>query len=284
MWKADSTSTLARLVHRRAASRRALLVAVVALAGLVFVTVSVGAERDLACLGQSVQQVVVPQSAGEVVVVDSTQSTSSAVMRASYGLAALSVVTRAVGEHAALRIVSFGASGVGASVVFEGSFAPVGADEVYNEAARNRELCLAKKAIAIALRTKPDSLGGSDVAGSAASGIAWLKTIVRPGGQMTITTLSDGCQSPAARGPNHRLTNLCAQLSKGKSPPAILRAHAAEFDLGSAQGVTVALRGIGVGRNPRFANTLFAEKLIGFWALVCRRAHARACQIGSGLL
>jgi hypothetical protein len=284
MQEINRITTAAQVALHATVRSPVVVVVVVVLAGLVFTTVSAAAGSQPACPGAAVQPLTGPQPIGEDVVIDSTQSTSSTVMRRDYGLAALAIVTRAANERAALRIVSFGASGVGASVVFEGSFAAVSADEVFNQAARNRELCLAKKAIANALATKPDPLGGSDIAGSVAGGIASLKAMVTPGGQMTLTVLTDGCQSPAARGPNQRLTNLCAQLARGKKPSAVLRAHAAEFNIGNANGVTLALRGIGVGRNRRFANTVFAQTLVGFWTLVCRRAHARACQIESGLL
>ena len=229
-------------------------------------------------------QPLAPQPMAEGLLIDVTGSTASSSMRKLYEQGAAIIVQRAAAEKAVLRIVGVGASGVGAAVWFEGSFAPRSSDEVFNLAARNRELCLARQAIATAARITPDPLGGSDISGSLATAIRALRGMAKPGGEMTVTVLTDGCQSPAARGPNHRLTNLCGQLTKGKSPATILRAHAAEFDLGNAREVTMVMRGIGVGRNPRFANTLFAQKLVGFWTLVCRRANARACLIGSSVL
>ena len=220
---------------------------------------------------------------GEAVYVDVTGSTSSPTMRRLYAAAAVAVVERAVAEKAALRIVAFGASGVGARVLFDGSFADTSADEVFNLAARNRQLCLAQQAVAAAVGIRPDPLGGSDVSGSISAGIEALRGMVKPDGTITLNVWSDGCQSPAARGPNRTLTNWCGQLAKGRSVAAILRAHALEFTLPDARGVAIVMRGIGVGAHARFASTLFAQRLIGFWETVCRRAHAHACVIESGL-
>ena len=240
--------------------------------------------RTAECPGAPVQPAPVEAAAGEDMELDVTASTTSATMRRLYETAALGVVERAVTERAALRIVAFGASGVGATVLFQGSFAPVSADEVFNLAHRNRELCLARRALGSFGEIRPDPLGGSDLAGSLAAGTTALKEMVRPGGQMTLAQLTDGCQSPAVRGPNHALTNLCAELARGRSVGAILRVHPLEFRLPNARGVTIMQRGLGIGRNARFANSVFAQRLVGFWAEVCRRAHARTCVIGSGVL
>jgi hypothetical protein len=236
------------------------------------------------CTGELVQALPPGVKTFEDIAVDVSASRSSAVTRASDAAAELAVVDRAASEQAGLRIVAFGASGVGARVVFQGSFVPNSHDEVFNLVQLNRETCLARKAIARLARIAVNTSGGTDVAGALATEISTVKSLVKAGGTASVTVLTDGCQSPAARGPNHRLTNLCGQLTKGKTSATILRAHAAEFDIGDAREVGVVMRGIGVGRNPRFANTLFARKLVGFWTLVCRRAYARACLIESAAL
>jgi hypothetical protein len=236
------------------------------------------------CSGRPIEPLVGTVRQDEQVAVDISSSRRSPSARNADAAALFSIVDRSAQEKAALRIVAFGASGVGARVLFEGSFAPVSSDPVYNLAAANRERCLARNAIASLDRLPADQAGGSDVAGAIAAEIAAAKSALTPTGTATVTLLTDGCQSPAARGPNHRLTNLCAQLKKGKSTAAILRAHQVEFDLGDARGVTVVMSGVGVGRHARFANTDFAQRLVGFWRTVCTRAHARACLIESSVL
>lgn len=251
------------------------------------VAVSFGSASALVagrCAGSPIAPTLTPADSGEEVDVDVTASTASPAVHRLYETAALAVVERAATEKTALRIVAFGASGVGAKVLFAGSFAPVSADEVFNLAAVNREKCLARQAVAAAVETRPDHLGGSDIAGTLAAGITAVRAMVKPGGQATVTVLTDGCQAPAARGPNRSLTNLCGQLANAKTVTSILSAHRLEFGLPYARGVTIVIRGVGVGRNPQFANTLSAEKLVGFWTTVCRRAHAHACLIGSSIL
>ena len=100
---------------------------------------------------------------------------------------------------------------------------------------------------------------------------------------MTVTIMTDGCQAPAATGLNRELTDVCGKLAAGKTIDAILAAHKVEFSLPDASGVTVVMRGVGVGRRPAAASTRLAATLIEFWMTVCRRAHAKACLVGSDL-
>jgi hypothetical protein len=236
------------------------------------------------CTGSPLETIASPQATVEELGLDGSPSTESTSLREAYEAVALARVNQAASEKAAVRLVAFGASGVGANVTFEGSFAPVSDDDVYNLAAQNRSTCWAKRAIgeALVLRT-PQSDGGTDVAGATAALVANARSLVAPGGTATVTVFSDGCQAPSPSGPNRRLTDLCGLLAAGESPVRILKAHAAEFSLGDARGVAITMVGIGIGRNESAANTVFARKLVAFWMMVCKRAHARACQIGSAL-
>lgn len=236
------------------------------------------------CLGSPIVPISVPQEAVDELGLDITVSTESASLRDSYKAAALALGDQAASNKAALQIVAFGASGVGATTVFEGSFAPTGDDDVYNLAAENRARCWAKRSISQALATRaPRTERGTDVAGTLASLVADARSLMARGGTGSVTLLTDGCQAPALTGPNRRLTDLCGLLASGVSPGQILRAHAAEFSLPDANGMTIAMRGVGIGRKQNAASTLFARRLAVFWATVCRSAHARTCRIGSAV-
>jgi hypothetical protein len=215
--------------------------------------------------------------------IDVTSSTSNEDLHALYRAAALAVVDRAAAERAALRIVAFGASGVGATVLFDGSFAPAAATEVENLAAANRARCWARVAIERALATPPSADLGSDVAGAAASLITHARSVVEPGKPVTVFLATDGCQSPSRSGPNRNLTDLCRKLARGVDGERILQEHEAEFALPSAD-VTLIMKGIGLGRRQDAASTERTARLVAFWQSVCERgANARACLIGSAL-
>lgn len=215
------------------------------------------------------------------VAVDRSISTDSKVVRARYASAALAVVERAAEEHAFVRVVMFDASGVGARVVFEGSFADVSADELFNLAAANRTRCVAREAITRAFRMT-SGITGSDVAGVARSEILAAKSTVGPAWKAAVTILTDGCQAPAARGLNRRLTDLCLLLARGVKPAVILRAHEEEFSIGDARNVSVAVLGIGVGRDLSGSSSILAARLVAFWTLVvCKRAHPASCSVRS---
>lgn len=217
----------------------------------------------------------------EEVGMDGSRSAASRALRDAYRSAAAGIVARAASEHAALRVVVFAASGVGARTVFSGSFASVSEDEVFNLAAANRTRCEALAAIDWALTNGGRGGSGTDVAGAVAGLVADARRMVAPGGSATVTVLTDGCQAPSASGSNRSLTDLCGVLRHGASTTAVLRAHGAEFDLGYARGVSLVMFGVGVGRDPGQANTVFARRLAGFWSVVCRRARARSCRVGS---
>lgn len=223
------------------------------------------------------------QQAVEEVGLDGSRSVTVPAVRGLYRQAAVSLVDTTVAEHAELRIVLFGASGVGARTVFIGSFAPVGPDDVLNLAAANRARCRALAAIDTALATRAPVAGGTDVAGATASLVADARSLVAKHGKATVTVLTDGCQAPSSRGPNRSLTDLCGQLTHGMSALAVLRVSGSEFALGNAAGVRVVMRGVGVGRDPSAANTVRARRLVAFWELLCARAHAVSCEIGSTL-
>lgn len=236
------------------------------------------------CVGSPVVAVAAAQKAVEEVAVDVTSSTDSPRLRALYSSVVLAVVDRAAAEEASLRIVALGASGVGARVVFEGSFAPATDDELFNLAATNRARCWARLATARvfdAAGSRSDS--GSDVAGTLASLISDARSLTPSGGPVTVTVLTDGCQAPSRSGLNRELTDICGKLAAGRSTTAILASHAGEFTVPDASGVSIVMRGVGVGRLPEAASTRLAQALVGFWTLVCRRAHAKACLIGSDL-
>jgi hypothetical protein len=236
------------------------------------------------CSGSAVTAISAPQSKVYAFDLDISLSTESPPLRASYETAALALLNQAANEQAALKIVAFGASGVGARVVFEGSFAPVSDDDVYNLAAQNRLSCWAKSAIATALATHtPPRDTGTDVAGATSSLIADARSLVAPRGSASVTVFTDGCQAPAPSGLNRNLTDLCGLLASGDSPARILRAHAAEFSLGNAHGVTITMEGVGIGRNQNAASSTLARKIVAFWQLTCDRAKARACEIGSAV-
>jgi hypothetical protein len=235
------------------------------------------------CEGTPVSSLSEREDTVETIAFDISTSSRSGSLRRLYALAAQTIIVRAAKEHATLRIVAFGSSGVGARVLFQQSFAPTSADAVFNLAAENRNKCLARQAIKRATTLARDPLG-SDVAGTIASEIRATRSLMKPGGHATITTLSDGCEAPASTGPNRGLTDLCRALMHGKSMTWILRKHPQEFLLPSASTLTLAMRGVGVTRNAAAANTILAERLVTFWTRVCRTAHARACDIRSAVL
>jgi hypothetical protein len=239
------------------------------------------APRPEVCAGSPIEPTVAPQDAVEEIAIDISPSTASAGLQRLYSIAALAIVDRAAADGATLRITSFGASGVGARVHFEGSFAPKTANAVYNLASANRARCWARVAVARTLKTRAPRSGGTDVAGALASLITHARLIVRSGGPATVTLITDGCHAPASSGPNKTLANVCGKLEGGLTSQQILRAHPSEFVLPSAAGVTVVMKGVGVGRRPDAASSVRARKLISFWALVCRKARARRCDIGS---
>ena len=64
--------------------------------------------------------------------IDVSPSDSPAQLRAQYLMAAEALVEEAASAKAALRIVTFGASGVGANVVVQTTFADVSQDDLFN--------------------------------------------------------------------------------------------------------------------------------------------------------
>lgn len=265
-----------------------------ALVGIVTVVVIVAATTTArahatsnvpgSCSGPLVVAVTAGQKAVTEVAVDLSASTTGSTLRSLYTEAAQAAVAKAVADAALLRVVPFGPSGVGAQPVFQASFAATGDDELFNLAASNRERCLADRQVA-ALGTV-NARGrdrGTDVAGMLRSLITHAKSVAAAKASVTVTVITDGCQAPATVGLNRELTDVCGMLAAGKSPEAILAAHAAEFSLPDATGVTIAMRGIGVGRRPAAASTRLAVTLVGFWSTVCQRAHAKYCVIGSDL-
>jgi hypothetical protein len=235
------------------------------------------------CAGAPVVAVTAAQEAGEEVAIDGSASTASRMLRALYEQAALAVVERAATEHAALRIVVFEASGIGARVVLENTFARQSPDEVYNLAATNALRCWARIAIKRAVETVANKRGGSDVAGVMAASISGLRSLVATGKPATVTVLTDGCQAPAHSGPNSELIDLCAKLTAGVTPAGLLRAHGRQFALPDARGVTIVMKGIGRGRSAAGANSAQGQRLTEFWRTACLRSNARACEIGSDL-
>jgi hypothetical protein len=235
------------------------------------------------CPGSAVSTVGDGQKAVDVVAIDGSRSTRSAELRQAYERVALKEVGEAARLGAAVRVVEFGASGVGARVVLSGSFAPVSTVEAFNLAAGNRLRCLAAKALSTVLSTHAHEGTGTDVAGAVASQIAAARTIAVRGGSISVTVVSDGCQAPAATGPNRHLTDLCGLLGRGEGVERVLATHSAEFQLGDARGVSLRMEGLGVGRFADRASTARAQVLVRFWQTVCARAHAAACEIGSDL-
>jgi hypothetical protein len=237
------------------------------------------------CPGSPIEPISAPQNGVDEVGIDVTVSTESASLRSSYEAAALADVDQAVSEKETLRLVTFGASGIAAKVVFEGSFAPASDDDVYNLAAKNRASCWAKQAITQALDARSTrSERGTDVAGTLASLVTDARSLTAHGGAASVTVYTDGCQSPSPSGPNRALTDLCGLLTSGESSAQILKTHGAEFSLRDARGaVAIEMKGIGVGRDQDAANTLLGQKLVAFWETVCHRAQARSCQIGSAV-
>jgi hypothetical protein len=141
--------------------------------------------------------------------------------------------------------------------------------------------CLADSAIGSALSRRARG-SGTDVAGAIATAVGRGRAAVRAVGAVVVTVLTDGCQAPAASGPNRDLTDLCGLLEHGVSVARILREHAAEFDLGNAHGVSLRIEGLGVGRFANRATTARSRALARFWLSVCLRADA-SCQVGVGM-
>lgn len=271
-----------------------LLIAVASLAAVVACSNAVAAptgtamvlrsHADVACRGSAVVAVTAPQHAVEEVGVDLSASTTGSSLRSLYTVAVQAIVVRAASESALLRVVPFGPSGVGAQPVFQGSFAATGDGELFNLAASNRARCLAERQVASLARVNGAGRDrGTDVAGTLGALIGDARSVVTGGARVTVTLTTDGCQAPATAGLNRQLTDLCGTLAAGTSAAAILAAHPGEFSLPNATGVTVVMRGIGVGGRPQAASTRLAGQLVAFWTSVCRRAHAAACLIGSDL-
>lgn len=235
------------------------------------------------CGGSPVAAVLSGEEADEEVVIDVSLSTAARALREEYRQVALSIVERAAADGSAARIVVFGSSGVGARVVFSGSFRPVSPVLVFNLAEANRLRCLAEQALerALAIGTRES---GTDLAGAVAAAVASGRQVVKPGEAVTVTVLSDGCQAPSRSGPNRSLTDLCGKLARGVSPQRILARAGDEFSFGDARGVTVTMKGVGVGRSRSAASTGQARRLVAFWRLICLRARASACVIGSAVL
>jgi hypothetical protein len=275
---------------RKSVSRSlcALLLGAVVAAAVVAVAPATGTNATKIgmsiCSGPAIVAVDVGQRAVEEVAVDLSASTTGSALRSLYTTAARAIVARAVTESALLRVVAFGPSGVGAQPVFQASFAAVGDDELFNLAASNRLRCLAQQQIAtLAVFNGAGRDRGTDVAGMLRSLIENARSVTTDGARMTVTIMTDGCQAPATTGLNRGLTDVCGKLAAGKTIDAILAAHEVEFSLPDASGVTVVMRGVGVGRRPAAASTRLAATLIEFWMTVCRRAHAKACLVGSDL-
>ena len=245
---------------------------------------SVVGTRVTTCSGNPVVAVPTRQHTVEEVAVDLSASTTGSSLRSLYTTAAQAIVSRSAAESALLRVVPFGPSGVGAQPVFQASFAATGDDELFNLAASNRERCLADRQVA-SLGSESDRGRdrGTDVAGMLRSLIAHARSVAAAKATVTVTVITDGCQAPATIGLNRELTDVCGMLAAGKLPETIVARHAAEFSLPDATGVTIAIRGVGVGRRPEAASTRLAVSVVGFWTMVCRRAHAAACVIGSDL-
>lgn len=259
-----------------------------ALVALLALLVAVGSARTVAaatsrgCGGSPSAAVTQGASVVEEVAIDGSASTRSAVLRAGYEQAALAVVARAASESGALRVVVFGPSGVGARVVFAGSFVPVSSVLAFNLAATNRSRCLAQQAVVAAFASRQTTVG-TDVSGAIVSAVASARTLVKAGGRVAVTVLTDGCQAPAPSGLNRRLTDLCGQLTAGVSPARIVARHRVEFALGNLRGVVLTMAGVGVGRFADAASTARAQELVGFWQGACRRAGAAQCVIGSAV-
>lgn len=266
----------------------ALVFGVVVAAAIVAVAPATGTSATKigtsVCPGPAVVAVDTGQKAVEEVAVDLSASTTGSALRSLYTTAAQAIVGRAVSESALLRVVPFGPSGVGAQPVFQASFAASGDDELFNLAANNRSRCLAQQQIAtLANSTSTGRDRGTDLAGTLRSLIENARSVATDGARMTVTIITDGCQAPATSGLNRQLTDVCGMLAAGKVASSILDAHQDEFTLPDASGVTVVMRGVGVGRRPEAANTRLAKTLVGLWTIVCRHAHAKACLIGSDL-
>ncbi len=243
-------------------------------------TGSAGLQPHASC-GTTQSTPMAPPGRAEGMALDGSKSTDAPSLRREYAQAALAAVKLAAAEQAAVRIVVFGASGVGARVIFSGSFVPVSTVLAFNIAARNRLLCLAKKALASAFVSRTRQ-SGTDVAGAIAEQIAWGRSVIHPHGRVSLLVLTDGCEAPSRSGANAHLTELCGELRKGRKPAWILRHHRREFSLGRARGAVVTMEGVGVGRDQSAASTLQAEKLVAFWALDCHRSKA-VCKIGSAV-
>lgn len=233
------------------------------------------------CGGSPPVAAAVQPTGAAAIALDGSISTNGRALRQSYVDAALSALQVAADRNWAVRIVVFGASGVGARVVFAGSFMPASTVYAFNVAARNRLICLAKKALASAFVGRA-RIGGTDLAGTISEQIAWGRAAVRPRGRVSLLALTDGCQAPSRLGTNAHLTDLCGELENGRKPGWILRHDGREFSLGGARGVLITMEGVGVGRDQSAASTLNAEKLVAFWRLDCHRSKA-VCKIGSAV-
>ena len=222
-----------------------------------------------------------PSTSALAIALDGSLSTATKMLRNEYRRAALAAVQSAAANGAAVRVVVFGASGVGARVIFSGSFVPVSTVYAFNLAARNHLLCLAKQALSSAFVGRA-RLAGTDLAGAIAGQVGWGRSVVGPQGHVSVLALGDGCQAPAPSGPNANLTDLCRALRTGLKSDWILAHHHAEFSLGDARGVHLTLAGVGVSADAASASTVRAEKIVRFWQLDCRRSHA-VCSIRSAV-
>jgi len=259
--------------------KRLVLIGVAVVALKCVVAAAAGSAGAHASCGATQTASTAEPARAEAIAIDGSLSTGSPNLRREYRQAALAEVEAVANEQAAVRVVVFGASGVGARVIFVGSFVPVSTVYAFNLAARNRLLCLAKRALASAFIGQTRR-AGTDVAGAIAEQAAWAQAEVRPHGKVSLLAITDGCEAPAPSGANAHLTDVCGDLRKGRTPAWILSRHRREFSLGDGRGVRLTMEGVGVGKDQSTASTLRAEQLVAFWRLACRRSRW-ACDIRS---
>ena len=220
--------------------------------------------------------------AGEFVLADASGSARSSQTRSAYRQVARDVLDRARAANAVYSLVTFTASSSSVRIRYAATFDPRTGDDVFDQAAKNRAYCQAAGALSQTFKPSRQLSTGSDPAGALAAVIDLARPLATRGAPIRVTLLTDGWIAPAPQGPNRVLFNLEAELKRGKTPQAIIRAHADQLLLTKANGIDLVVRGLDHRGNGELSNSVQAARLVAFYKACCKTLQAHNCDITSG--
>jgi len=220
--------------------------------------------------------------AAELVLADASGSARSPETRTAYRHVAHDVLDRARESKAVYSLVTFTASSSSVRLRFSATFDPHTGDDVFDQAAKNRAYCEGEDALSRTFKPVAQGSTGSDPAGALAAAIDLARPLSKRGVPVRITLLTDGWIAPAPHGPNRDLFDLEAEIKRGKSPAAIIRAHADQLLLTNAKGVDLVVRGLDHRGNGALGNSVQAARLVNFYRAYCKTLKAHSCDITSG--